>query len=116
MLVSFAIAVTIVMLRHENLSCSCFGLLYQERVGWPTLVRDLVLVGSAVYILIADSGATTISTLISGEAPIGSVLPLTVTAIALVGSVALAVFSARKSFRLNSQLNEISVDSGNSSQ
>lgn len=38
MLVSFMVAVGVAMVRKLNLSCSCFGLLYRERVGWSTQI------------------------------------------------------------------------------
>ena len=44
MLGSFMIAVGIAMVRRQNSTCSCFGLLYRERVGWRTQMRDALLV------------------------------------------------------------------------
>lgn len=34
MLIGFMVVVGVAMLRKLNLSCSCFGLLHRERVGW----------------------------------------------------------------------------------
>lgn len=43
MVASFMVAVAIAMVRGESLTCSRFGLLYRERVGWETQSRDAFL-------------------------------------------------------------------------
>ena len=43
MVASFMVAVAVAMARGESLTCSCFGLLYRERVGWKTQSRDAFL-------------------------------------------------------------------------
>ncbi|MBI4312789.1 MAG: DoxX family membrane protein, partial [Chloroflexi bacterium] len=43
LLASFVIAMTTAVRRGQNLDCGCFGLLYREKVGPPTIARDLVL-------------------------------------------------------------------------
>lgn len=52
LLTVFMIAVGAAMARRIHLSCSCFGLLYEERVGWSTLARDAVLLGMALGIMV----------------------------------------------------------------
>ncbi|MBM3933704.1 MAG: DoxX family membrane protein [SAR202 cluster bacterium] len=51
LIVCFITAVATAMRKGLNLSCSCFGLLYRERVGWITQVRDffLLLLVASVY-------------------------------------------------------------------
>jgi hypothetical protein len=43
MLLSFLFAMSIAIRRGYHLDCGCFGLLYREPIGWPTLARDSVL-------------------------------------------------------------------------
>lgn len=54
LLTSFMIAVGVAMWRRTNLECSCFGLLYRERVGWSTQIRDAVLLVMTVPIFLAE--------------------------------------------------------------
>jgi hypothetical protein len=52
LLTSFMTAVAIAMYRKQDLTCTCFGLLYRERVGWNTQTRDgiLWLLAAAVFL------------------------------------------------------------------
>jgi hypothetical protein len=52
---SFMVAVAAAMARGVNLTCGCFGLLYRERVGWPTLSRDGVIAALVLGILPFDT-------------------------------------------------------------
>ena len=61
MLGSFMVAVGVVMARGESLTCSCFGLLYRERVGWSTQVRDAFLLLMALYVALGDDGSLTVA-------------------------------------------------------
>lgn len=56
LLATFVLATALAMARRMNLTCSCFGLLYRERVGVGTVSRDLVLVGLAAQILLGEGG------------------------------------------------------------
>ena len=69
MLVTFMIAVGSAMVRGLNLSCSCFGILYRERVGWPTQIRDSVLLAMAVYVIWQSDRVLTIGQLVSNPTP-----------------------------------------------
>ncbi|NVM23495.1 MAG: DoxX family membrane protein [Desulfobacterales bacterium] len=95
MATSFFIAVAIVTARHQNLSCGCFGLLYRERVGWPTLVRDAILVAMGIFVFMVDDGTLTISKLISDGASFSSILALTFIGLAFIISLGLAVLSVK---------------------
>ena len=58
LLTMFMITVGVAMLRKQNLTCSCFGLLYRERVGWKTQIRDSVLLLMSLTVFIWPSSAT----------------------------------------------------------
>ena len=53
LLVAFMVTVGTAMARKQNLSCSCFGLLYREKVGWHTLYRDAILLGMAALVFLS---------------------------------------------------------------
>jgi hypothetical protein len=95
MVISFIIAVVIVIARRQNLSCGCFGLLYRERVGIPTLVRDAVIVAMGLYIFAVDNGNLSISNLISDGVSTTSILIITFTVIVAILSIILAIISVR---------------------
>ena len=86
MLLTFMAAVGMVMRRGEHLNCSCFGLLYRERVGWPTQLRDGVLLLMALLIFLADDGSLTLSGLLTD-------VDIPSYAVALAGSLAVFVLS-----------------------
>jgi len=64
LLLSFMIAVASAMLRHLDLDCSCFGLLYRERIGWSVLARDGILAGLALGALLVESGRFALPTVV----------------------------------------------------
>ena len=90
MLLSFMLAVAIAMARGDSLSCACFGLLYRERVGWATQVRDGVLLAMALFVLLFDGGSLTVIDMASAPGSPGHVLGLAAT----VGVLALGMFVA----------------------
>ena len=67
MLVLFMAAVAIGMARKQNLTCTCFGLLYRERVGWNTQARDGILALMALAVMLGGAGL----------APVGQMGPAT---------------------------------------
>ncbi len=95
MLVSFMIAVGVAMVRKFNLSCSCFGLLYRERVGWSTQIRDGVLLVMAVFILIADAREVTLADMLAEPGRLSYAVGLTFTALALGLGLIVAFLSIR---------------------
>ncbi len=97
MLLSFMAAVGVVMFRGENLSCSCFGLLYRERVGWPTQVRDAFLLLLALFVLFADDGTLSLDSMLAGADQIESAIGLVLTAVVAGLSVAVSVLAAQES-------------------
>lgn len=95
MLLSFMVAVSIVMARHQNLSCSCFGLLYQEKVGRRTLIRDVVLLLMAVVIFIFDDGSSSVITSISIGFSTGMIVYVTAIVIISLISLGLGIISIK---------------------
>lgn len=63
---TFAVASVSAMRRHLNLSCNCFGLLYRERIGPTTLVRDIVLMLLCAGVSVWDHGGFALLRLVTG--------------------------------------------------
>ena len=99
MLVVFMVAVGVAMVRKLNLSCSCFGLLYRERVGWSTQVRDGILLALALFILVAENGSPTVADMLAEPGKLSHALGLALTAIALASALAIAALSVRTARR-----------------
>ena len=99
MLIVFMAAVAIVMVRGQDVSCACFGLLYRERVGWQTEIRDGILLALAMLVLVGDKGTKSVSFLASNlDRPL-HLLALAVT-IAVTGfALVLAIQSVRHARR-----------------
>ena len=104
MLVVFLIAVGAAMIRKLNLTCSCFGLLYRERVGWPTQIRDGILLAMALVVLAADSGELSLSRMVAEPGRVSHALGLIFTALALGAGCAAAVLSIRLTRRPRAQV------------
>ncbi len=58
LLVSFALALAINAGRGRAIPCYCFGANQQHRIGWQTLVRDVVLLPPASWLLWAAVSGT----------------------------------------------------------
>ena len=99
MLLAFMTAVGVAMARKLNLTCSCFGLLYRERVGWGTQIRDGILLGPALFILAVDANAPTLADMLSNPGRLGNALGLAFTVFVLCGAAILAYLSLRMSRR-----------------
>ena len=99
MLVVFMVAVGVAMARKLNLTCSCFGLLYRERVGWSTQIRDAILLAAALFILVAENGGPTIADMIAEPGKLSNAVGLALTAIALASALAIASLSVRPARR-----------------
>jgi len=59
LLISFALALAINAGRGRAIPCYCFGADQQHRIGWHTLVRDVVLLPPAGWLLWAAVSGTT---------------------------------------------------------
>ncbi len=95
MLASFMIAVGIAMVRKLNLNCSCFGLLYRERVGWSTQIRDAILLVMALLIVSMETGDLTLSNMLAEPERLGNALGLAATILTLGLGLAVASLSVR---------------------
>ena len=99
MLVVFMIAVGVAMARKLNISCNCFGLLYRERVGWSTQIRDAILLAMALFILVAENGGPTIADMLAEPGKLSNALGLALTVIVLASALAIAALSVRAARR-----------------
>ena len=99
MLVTFMIAVGVAMARKLNLTCSCFGLLYRERVGWSTQIRDGILLAVALFILVAENGGPTVADMLSEPGKLSHTLGLALTALALASALVITALSVRAARR-----------------
>ena len=99
MLIVFMIAVSVAMARKLNLTCSCFGLLYRERVGWSTQIRDAILLALALFILVADTGGLTVADMLAEPGKLSHALGLAFTAIVLASALAITALSVRMARR-----------------
>ena len=99
MLLTFMVAVGVAMARKLNLTCSCFGLLYRERVGWSTQIRDGILLAAVLFILVADTGGPTMADMLAEPGKLSHALGLALTVVALTASLAIAVLSVRMARR-----------------
>jgi uncharacterized membrane protein YphA (DoxX/SURF4 family) len=52
---SFAVAVTINLVRQRNIPCFCFGADNKDRLGWQTLARIILLLISSIAIYLSTS-------------------------------------------------------------
>src|SRR5690606_18053266 len=52
----FVAATTVALMRRVDLDCSCFGLLYHERIGRRTVARDSLLCAVAAAVFTFDEG------------------------------------------------------------
>ena len=48
---AFTVGITYNLARGRSPDCHCFGQLHSKPVGWPTLVRNLVLIGVALIVV-----------------------------------------------------------------
>ena len=103
MLLSFMAAAGVAMARGLSLSCSCFGLLYRERVGWSTQIRDGILLAMALCVLVADSGELTLARMVAEPGRVSHALGLTFAAVALGAGLVASTLSIRLTRRQEAQ-------------
>ena len=95
MLASFMVAVGTAMVRKLNLNCSCFGLLYRERVGWPTQIRDGILLVVALFIVFGESGDLALTNMLAEPDRLSNALGLAATTLTLGLGIVVAFLSIR---------------------
>ena len=87
MVASFMIAALWAIARRLNLTCSCFGLLYRERIGLSTVVRDIVMAACCIVIVLFDHGEFAMFRLIVDPAEFVEIVASMVTLSILAGCV-----------------------------
>ena len=95
LLISFMIAVGLAMASKLNVNCNCFGLLYRERVGWSTQIRDGVLLAMALFIVAADTGELSLANMLAEPGRIGYAIGSALTLIVLALGLVVAFLSIR---------------------
>ena len=90
MLTSFICAVGLAIVRKQAIDCSCFGLLYRERVGWVTLGRDALLLSLALVVVFAADHSVAVGHMASRLSNPGYVIALAAIAIAFCLSILVA--------------------------
>ena len=95
LLVAFMIAVGLAMLRGFDLSCSCFGLLYRERVGWGTQVRDGVLLLMALFVFSQGDSSPSVAQMVAEPGLAAHAVGLGATVAAVAGSLLVTILSVR---------------------
>ena len=93
----FMLAIGVAMIRRQNLNCSCFGLLYRERVGWGTQIRDGILVILAAFLAVTDDATLALHSLSQDHSLPLTVATLLLTATVVLASVAGGIVSSRHS-------------------
>ncbi len=93
LLVAFAGAVAINLLRGREIDCGCLGITAQRVIGWPLVARNLVLAGAALLVAGVDPRLIATDALLSGDSgatPTWSdVVPLVTLAVASLAAVAI---------------------------
>jgi uncharacterized membrane protein YphA (DoxX/SURF4 family) len=87
---SFLFASILAMRKHLNLQCNCFGLLYRERIGPSTVIRDALLVLACLCLAIFDGSPFLLDRVTSGKSPLTEFLVLLSTVVTLLISAVLA--------------------------
>ena len=100
MLIAFMMAVASAMARGFKLSCGCFGILYREKVGWSTQLRDGTLLLAALVVLAKDDGSMAIGAIASDPINPGNAAILGITALALGLSIVVAVLTANQTRKM----------------
>jgi uncharacterized membrane protein YphA (DoxX/SURF4 family) len=102
---SFSIAIGINMLRGRNFDCHCFGSTHSDRIGWPALLRSLVLAGTALFVAFGASRFGALDAVLFGSPrdlpPVSDVIPIVFAAFVVVDLLFLMpeFFAIRAAFR-----------------
>ena len=90
---SFMIVVAIILRRKQRLICECFGLLFPERVGWNTQLRNAFLCAVCLLVLVGPSRPGFLELVTSDT--VGGVLGAIFNSFALVVALVLGWFGAK---------------------
>jgi hypothetical protein len=95
---SFLIAGEWAIQKRLNLHCDCFGLLYRERIGTPTVARDVLLILLAIPVAAFDDGSLALPIIVTKSASSSAIVALVVTGLMII-SVAYVAFRATWNLR-----------------
>jgi uncharacterized membrane protein YphA (DoxX/SURF4 family) len=91
---SFSIAIGVNMLRGRHFDCHCFGSAQSDRIGWPALVRSLLLAATALYVAAGASRFGSLDALLLGAPdslpPISDAIPIIFAAFVTIDVLFLA--------------------------
>lgn len=104
---SFAVAVVSALARRLNLECSCFGLLYRERVGRQTLIRDGILALLCVEIVSFNNGRFDFTSIMTNPSSITNIVVIVLVIFTLLTSVILFVRSTEGRSRSHSEARQV---------
>lgn len=108
MLAMFMVVVGVAMIRRQDLQCGCFGLLYQERVGWGTQVRDGLLVALSLIVLLWNDETLALKELATSPTGPTHVLGLLLTIGGFSFGVIVAALSAKREKEKRDQMRDLS--------
>ena len=90
----FIVAVSINIRRGINLDCGCFGILWREKTGWPTVIRDGILLAAALVAALAGPGVA-LQDAVSDREDFADTLPILLVAAVLAGALLMTVAAFR---------------------
>jgi peroxiredoxin len=88
-LIIFALAIVIALVRGRRPQCNCFGQLHSAPVGWKTLARNLLLAATAGFLLLAGTVSSPSLLAWMGGLTIGEAISLGLAAISLAAAAIL---------------------------
>ncbi len=78
--------------RKIDIECGCFGLLWRERTGPPTIVRDAILLAAALTVAIGGAGVTVRDAFAEPRGFRGAI-PVALLAVVVMGSCGIALMA-----------------------
>lgn len=88
LLLVFAAAVTINLYRGREIDCGCLGIEIEQKIGWRTVARTVVLAGIAVTVAVVDPRLLALDSHLGGHGS-SSTTPSDAFAVGLVAVTAL---------------------------
>jgi uncharacterized membrane protein YphA (DoxX/SURF4 family) len=84
---SFSIAIGANMLRGRSFDCHCFGSAHSDRIGWPALLRSVLLVLAAVFVAAGATRFGALDALVlgsSGLPDVSEIIPVVFAAFVII--------------------------------
>jgi uncharacterized membrane protein YphA (DoxX/SURF4 family) len=85
LLVVFAVAVAVNLLRGRSIDCGCYGVVAERRIGWVTVARDIALFAVAVVVAVEHPAAMSVDALADGGQGVSSSDAVALLVIATLG-------------------------------